>query len=401
MLFLSFLPNEVLISNKKRKDVYIITFVKYPGGKKRELDIIRKYSPDKIKNYYEPFVGGGAVYFDITADKYFINDKSMDLIHLYNSVKSQDPIFFASLETISLLWDAIASFVNNNNSLIKFYNWYREDIINTFEIECYLHGIIDKFSNEVFDIVKNSLFCNFNSMLSTQLKKYVFKKVLRMKELEAKKSLPDKDVVPNIEGAFKAGFYMFVRNIYNLYLTKQVGFSSGEIAALYLFIRETTYSSMFRFNSNGEFNVPYGGISYNNRDFNTIISYYRGTDLLNKLKNTDIDSLDFEDFMSDKILNSEDFIFVDQPYDSEFSEYDQSKFDHADQERLADYLLNRCEGKFLMVVKNTDYIASLYPEGYSCKNGNALNIVKFDKKYSVSFMNRNNKEVEHLLIKNY
>jgi len=48
----------------------------------------------------------------------------------------------------------------------------------------------------------------------------------------------------------------------------------------------------------------------------------------------------------------------------------------------------------MLVIKNTEFIYSLYSE-------NGLNIQSFEKKYLVSFMNRNDKDVKHLLIKNY
>lgn len=38
----------------------ITPILKYPGGKTKELDVIKKLLPD-YKNYYEPFLGGGAV----------------------------------------------------------------------------------------------------------------------------------------------------------------------------------------------------------------------------------------------------------------------------------------------------------------------------------------------------
>jgi len=48
----------------------------------------------------------------------------------------------------------------------------------------------------------------------------------------------------------------------------------------------------------------------------------------------------------------------------------------------------------MMIIKNTDFIYSLY-------NNKSLNIESFEKNYLVSFMNRNNKKVEHLIITNY
>ena len=74
--------------------------IKYPGGKEKELNYIIPALPAKIDNYYEPFVGGGAVYFSIEAKKYYINDKSDELISLYEMVKEQNQEFFNKLNAI-------------------------------------------------------------------------------------------------------------------------------------------------------------------------------------------------------------------------------------------------------------------------------------------------------------
>ena len=58
------------------------TFIKWPGGKERELPIIRKFIPEYKGRYIEPFVGGGAVFFDIDNKKCLLNDKSKELIDL-------------------------------------------------------------------------------------------------------------------------------------------------------------------------------------------------------------------------------------------------------------------------------------------------------------------------------
>ena len=43
------------------------TILKWPGGKEKELPVIRKYSPSYTGRFIEPFVGGGAVFFDTDA----------------------------------------------------------------------------------------------------------------------------------------------------------------------------------------------------------------------------------------------------------------------------------------------------------------------------------------------
>ena len=73
----------------------ITPILKYPGGKSKELNIIKKILPD-FKNYFEPFLGGGAVWLNIEARKYFVNDISEDLMKLYTYVKERDSEFYES-----------------------------------------------------------------------------------------------------------------------------------------------------------------------------------------------------------------------------------------------------------------------------------------------------------------
>ena len=111
--------------------------------------------------------------------------------------------------------------------------------------------------------------------------------------------------------------------------------------------------------------------------------------------------MDFEDFFHAHVPEAEDFVFLDPPYDTEFSTYARNEFGKEDQTRLASYLIQECRASFMLIIKNTDFIRGLYPAGRATANGRALYVSKFDKKYVVSFQDRNDKDVEHLLITNY
>ena len=104
--------------------------------------------------------------------------------------------------------------------------------------------------------------------------------------------------------------------------------------------------------------------------------------------------MDFEAFLRVTQPTEKDFVFLDPPYDSEFSTYAQNAFTKLDQERLANLMINECRAKWMMIIKNTEFIYNLYD-----KKG--INIKTFYKEYLVSFMNRNDKKVTHLLITNY
>lgn len=56
------------------KNPLVKPFVKWAGGKRQLLPEIKRYLPSKIKDYYEPFVGGGAVFLDIQCPHPVIND---------------------------------------------------------------------------------------------------------------------------------------------------------------------------------------------------------------------------------------------------------------------------------------------------------------------------------------
>ena len=53
---------------------------------------------------------------------------------------------------------------------------------------------------------------------------------------------------------------------------------------------------MFRYNSNGDFNVPYGGIAYNRKNFQKKVDYLKTKELKSLLDNTVIENEDFEIF---------------------------------------------------------------------------------------------------------
>ena len=213
-----------------------------------------------------------------------------------------------------------------------------------------------------------------------------------MKVLEnTKNTLPTKDVFDNVETIIKGALYMYYRHLYNT----QKDLSEEWRIALFFFLRNYAYSGMFRYNSDGKFNVPYGGIAYNGKLTRKKLNYYQSEVIQNKFSQTTIDNLDFESFLSKYQPQGNDFVFLDPPYDTEFSTYAQNDFTRTDQCRLANYLLNQCRAKWMLIIKNTDFIYDLY------SNHSGIYIKSFDKEYVVSFMNRNDKKVTHLLITNY
>lgn len=71
-------------------------FIKWPGGKSWLVSKYRKYLPQKFDRYFEPFLGGGALFWHLCPPKAIISDVNADLINAYQIMRD-DPIRLAEL----------------------------------------------------------------------------------------------------------------------------------------------------------------------------------------------------------------------------------------------------------------------------------------------------------------
>ena len=380
---------KVIISENSASGLQPI--IKWPGGKEKELKYILPNVPS-FKRYFEPFVGGGSVFMAMTATEYYINDFSSELISLYNNIATSNETFFWYAELMDKSWVNSVKFFNDNRVLVEKYLEYRDDKLLKEDLKKYIHEFCVSKKDEIFAILGTEI-SSLPSIIIKEMETNLFRKMVRMRELEMEKHmLPEKDLDDNIETAIKSAVYMNYRYLYN---DKTIAYSAPTLhCALFFFMRNYAYSGMFRYSSKGDFNVPYGGIAYNSKLMAKKLNYYRSKPLLRHFSDTKIYNLDFEEFLRTANPNEDDFVFLDPPYDSEFSTYAQNAFTKEGQERLANYMINECRAKWMMIIKNTEFIYGLY-------NKDGINISMFDKEYLVSFMNRNDKKVTHLLITNY
>ncbi len=99
-------------------------FVKWVGGKSQVLDVINILKPEKINKFIEPFVGGGAVFFNFAHNKAVINDINKELITSYKVIKSKYKKMISILDN----W-------NNNDNLKEFYQELKFKDINVLTKE--------------------------------------------------------------------------------------------------------------------------------------------------------------------------------------------------------------------------------------------------------------------------
>ena len=78
----------------------VAPFVKWAGGKRQLIPQIRERMPEKYNDYYEPFVGGGAVIFDLLPANALINDINKALINTYRTICNKPDAFLKEVNRL-------------------------------------------------------------------------------------------------------------------------------------------------------------------------------------------------------------------------------------------------------------------------------------------------------------
>lgn len=366
------------------------SLIKWPGGKSGEIDKIVPHIP-KYKRYVEPFFGGGALFFHLNPQRAVINDISSSLMEYYRLIKAQDKqlqeLLLCYNNSFSNLYSVCSA---NYSDLLKLYTSLKSGESNAADIETQLRLFTDSIADRINSGFSEKLLLD-EKAFAGQLIKTTIDKMKRTVKNEQKAPFSDEDLKNNLLTGFTSGYYMYFRDVFNDLQLKRIEIPSKQYrAANFCFIREYCYGSMFRYNSKGEFNIPYGGMSYNSKNFRAKIDSMFSKDVKDVFSKTDIHCSDFEDFFSDASLTADDFMFLDPPYDTDFSDYEGKAFTQADQERLA-HSLKQTPAQFVLVIKNTDFIYSLY-------NEEDFTILSFDNQYTYNVRSRNERKVEHLII---
>lgn len=126
------------------------------------------------------------------------------------------------------------------------------------------------------------------------------------------------------------------------------GAESSEAAALFYYLNRTCFNGLCRFNSEGQFNVPFG--RYKQINYQRDFSEYRPI-----FAEWEISSGDFEQIA----VEPSDFLYADPPYDVEFRSYSKEGFNWDDQIRLAEWAAKH-PGPTVVSNQATDRILRLY-----------------------------------------
>lgn len=149
--------------------------------------------------------------------------------------------------------------------------------------------------------------------------------------------------------------YARLRRGFNELLARGRG-RTKQAAVLFYYLNRTGYNGLCRFNSRGQFNVPFGRyarIAYA-RDFNNLQPVFAGWT-----------------FMSGDVrrvpVEPDDFVYADPPYDVPFTQYSKARFLWADQVRTAELFAGHA-GPVVLVNQATPRIERLYLDlGYDLR----------------------------------
>jgi len=250
--------------------------LQWVGGKRRILDIIKSNYPKKYNKYYEIFLGGGAVLFNTEPKNALCFEKNKNLTDMYDTIKYNVEQLYTEFQCLIIKYETI-ELVKNDTNMRKF--------------NIHDHNELD--SKQIFYMFKRT---EFNTLIEELKDIYTFE--------DSVKKNKSKD-----------------------YIKK---------TALLLFLNRTCFNGIYRENSSGEFNVPFG----NGRSSVVVLESYKN--VINNMhkylmtSGTKIINGDFEEVL--KYVEARDFVYMDPPYypinEQSFTGYDKSGFNKDDHERV-------------------------------------------------------------------
>lgn len=278
--------------------------LKYRGGKQKEIPDFIHRVPAKYHRYFEPFLGGGAVYFYLEPERAVVGDVNRKLITFYQQLRDQYPLMRQQLDELQRQYE---------------------------ENQTAYEALKAQHPDEHCE--------NRNETLYYRIR--------------AQYNHPTQELLEGVT---------------------------------YFFINKTAYSGMIRYNSSGEYNVPFGRY----RHLNAGAVTQAHSELLRR---STVLCADYQTLF--QMAEGEDFMFLDPPYDCIFNDYGNMErmngFDEAEHRRLAaDFRNLSCRA--LMIVGKTPLTQELY--GPYIRG-------EYQKRYAVNIRNRFQSQATHIIVQNY
>lgn len=367
---------------------------KWSGGKRREIEVFEKYYPDEFKVFVEPFVGAGAVFFDLNFEgQNFIADTNQEVVCLFNQCKKKENM----LKIAKLMENPWRILIKSPPLSAKIE--FKESEAPYKAIKNVFASAAKMAVDELYSLHTRS----GNPQTGEHTKAVLYKDIMKpfnkeynrvmaphKRALKEKTELHHKNAFPDdYEPMSRTGeqTYYFVRDCFPL---------DSEInkAFRFYYLRKTAFRGMIRYGSESwhgcgnKFNIPWG--RYDTVTWNDLYN----EEYCKLLSRTQVKDWSFERTM-DKFKNNKDaFIFLDPPYDSEFSDYG-TAFGAAEHRLLAE-CFKESKAKCLMVIGETELTRELYKDYI---------VGSYNKKYEFRIYDKRIKsediDNDHLIVMNY
>ena len=327
-------------------------FIRWYGSKEEDLEVILPLMPEKIRNYYEPFVGGGSCYLSVNADRYFINDKCKELMKAYKLINGGYRMMNIYLDVLNNAW----------KKSDKMFDTLKGDILH-LKFLCDVGKFSDRLelSKAVAEFAKKIKYSGLFDRTLTEKESLIMSiahnLVNEILEMRNKDDLKEQMVEGNLRLGFKTGIYDYIVELYNDHDQKD----SLKYAA-FIFIMNYSEKGLFCTDECGYFCTQYAGKRYNGVFMDDQIIEIKSNALLKKLSKTEVSSYDYLTFLKRQNIDKDDFILIDPPENTIEDESPYTQFNDKQHKMLADFLLNKTKARWMLTVKESNYILDLYQD---------------------------------------
>ena len=177
---------------------------------------------------------------------------------------------------------------------------------------------------------------------------------------EVVRDYPDQLIAENKTHEYAEEYFYQAREKFNRALSQSTVTREGRIqeASLLLYLNRTCFNGLYRENSDGEFNVPFG--RHTNPDW---VQEQRIRKASRSLQGTDVFNTDFDYVLGE--ATSGDLVYFDPPYEpvsktADFNAYHADGFDRDDQRRLRDTAVELSKKDVAVLISNSPPVAELY-----------------------------------------
>lgn len=357
--------------------------LKWPGGKRAELSVLQPLLP-AADRLIEPFAGGAAVFCALEPARALLNDADADLIGLYRLVAGGRPATVAAFNYLLEAWEAVRQSARDMAPGLaegRKKAGFEADRETALVVRATLARIRRNRADNPFLA---------GTGLGAALRRGLAGKLARIAASVAPFSLDD--AREQLIAGLLAGFYTELRDHFT-------AASADEAGAVFWFLREMCYGSLFRYNRAGHFNIPYGGASYNSKDLRAKVEVLLAPATRALFGRAALSTQDFRDFLAAYAGGEPgDLVFLDPPYDTSFSAYGNRPFGPREQIALADAVI-ALRVPAILITKRTGSIESLYRE--RARRRPDLRLGVYGNAYGVNIKGRFGRQVEHLVVANF